>query len=81
MQRYRLSVRRSKTKITNSMYWLKCTINYTDYSKEFQLKQSLLVDYQQWDFPEPCYNSRPRPEDRFPNSKYNKERAKALAKA
>lgn len=54
---------------------------YTDYSKEFQLKQSLLVDYQQWDFPEPCYNSRPRPEDRFPNSKYNKERAKALAKA
>ncbi len=53
---------------------------YTDYSKEFQLKQSLLVDYQQWDFPEPCYNSRPRPEDRFPNSKYNKERAKALAK-
>ena len=45
---------------------------YTDYSKEFQLKQSLLVDYQQWDFPEPCYNSRPRPEDRFPNSKFQK---------
>lgn len=54
---------------------------YTDYSKEFQLKQSLLVDYQQWDFPEPCYNSRPRPEDRFPNSRYNKERAKALAES
>ena len=45
---------------------------YTDYSKEFQLKQSLLVDYQQWDFPEPYYNSRPRPEDRFPNSKFQK---------
>ena len=27
LQRYRLSVRRSKTKITNSMYLLKCTIN------------------------------------------------------
>ncbi len=54
---------------------------YTDYSKEFQLKQSLLVDYQQWDFPKPNYNSRPRPEDFFPNSKYNQERRKALAQA
>ncbi len=52
---------------------------YTDYSKEFQLKQLLLVDYQQWDIPEPCYNSRPRPEDRFLNSRYNKEREKSVS--
>lgn len=30
---------------------------YTDYSKEFQLKQSKLVDYQQWDLPMPVYVS------------------------
>ena len=54
---------------------------YTDYSKEFQLKQSLLVDYQQWDFPEPNYDSHPRPEDHFPNSKYQKALRAATAQA
>ncbi|MCM1043377.1 MAG: site-specific integrase [Corallococcus sp.] len=37
---------------------------YTDYSKSFQLKQSLLVDYQQWDFPEANYVA-PNPAERF----------------
>ena len=54
---------------------------YTDYSKEFQLKQSLLVDYQQWDFPEPNYDSHPRPEDYFPNSKYQKSLRAATLQA